>query len=248
MSGWVKIHRKITDWEWYHDINVRLVFLHLMLKANFKDKRWHGTIVQRGQLVTSIGHLATEIGITNQQTRTALEKLKSTGEITIKTTNKFTLVTIENYTLYQDTTDEDNKQNNKQITNEQQTNNKQITTTKESNKDKTVKNKDLVRFCENDLLNDAMKDFAEFRKQIKKPLGEKAAALILGKLSELSPDIETQIKIINQSIMLDWQGVFPLDAQRSSDARTKKTGFHNLPERDLEPNLDELLRQKGRGK
>ena len=140
MSGWIKIHRKITEWEWYHDVNVRLVFLHLMLKANFKDKRWCGTVVQRGQLVTSIGHLSAEIGITNQQTRTALDKLKSTGEITIKTTNKFTLVTIENYTLYQDTTDEDNKQNNKQITNEQQTNNKQITTTKERKERKNEKN------------------------------------------------------------------------------------------------------------
>ena len=36
------------------------------------------------------------------------------------------------------------------------------------------------------------------------------------------------------------------------DARNQnkkgKNNFHNLPERDLEPNLDDLLRQKGRGK
>ena len=93
-----------------------------------------------------------------------------------------------------------------------------------------------------------MKDFAEFRKQMKKPLGEKAASLILGKLTELSPDIETQVKIINQSIMRGWQGVFPLEVQKASDARTKKTGFHNLPERELVPDIDQLLRQKGRGK
>ena len=81
-----------------------------MLKANFKDKNWQGVVVQRGQLVTSRDHLALETGLSVKQIRLALDKLKSTGEISIKTTNKFTLVTIENYTLYQDIEDEEGQQ------------------------------------------------------------------------------------------------------------------------------------------
>ena len=153
MEGWIKVHRKLVDWEWYNDINVKVVFLHLLLTANHKEKQWKGQTILRGQKLTSIEHLADDVGLTIQQTRTALKKLKSTHEITIKTTNKNTLITIEKFNNYQFEIDEDNKQNNKQfnnlITNNQQTNNKQITTNKNEKNDnnniKKEKNKKETR-------------------------------------------------------------------------------------------------------
>ena len=33
MSGWIKIHRKITEWEWYDDVNTFRLFMHLILKS-----------------------------------------------------------------------------------------------------------------------------------------------------------------------------------------------------------------------
>ena len=114
MEGWIKIHRKMTEWEWYNDNNVKILFLHLILTANHKEKQWQGYTILRGQKLTSLEHLSKEINLTVQQTRTALNKLKSTGEITIKTTNKNTLITIEKYNDYQDKNEENNKQNNTQ--------------------------------------------------------------------------------------------------------------------------------------
>ena len=144
MEGWIKVHRKLVDWEWYNDINVKVVFLHLLLTANHKEKQWKGQTILRGQKLTSIEHLADDVGLTIQQTRTALKKLKSTHEITIKTTSKNSLITIEKFNNYQFEEDEDNKQNNKQlnnsITNNQQTNNKQITTNKNEKNDNNEKN------------------------------------------------------------------------------------------------------------
>lgn len=134
MEGWIKLHRKFIDWEWYKDKNTKILFIHLLLLANHKENKWQGQIIDRGQLVTSIKHLSKECGLTLQQTRTALNKLKSTNEITSKSTSKYSLITIVNYSVYQDGQEENNIQNNiqnnKQITNEQQTNNKQITTNK----------------------------------------------------------------------------------------------------------------------
>ena len=144
MEGWIKVHRKLVDWEWYNDINVKVVFLHLLLTANHKEKQWKGQTILRGQKLTSIEHLADDVGLTIQQTRTALKKLKSTHEITIKTTSKNSLITIAKFNNYQFEADEDNKQNNKQlnnsITNNQQTNNKQITTNKNEKNDNNDKN------------------------------------------------------------------------------------------------------------
>lgn len=122
MEGWIKLHRQILDWEWYNDINVKVLFLHLLLTVNYEDKKWQGIIIKRGQKVTSLGHLAKETQLTIQQVRTALDKLQKTQNITIKTTNKYTLVTVENYDLYQSYNDYITSN----TTNEQQTNNNNI--------------------------------------------------------------------------------------------------------------------------
>lgn len=144
MEGWVKIHRGMLDWEWYGDTNVVRLFFHLLLKANYEEKRWQGNIVGRGQLVTGRVELAEQTGLTEQQVRTALSKLKSTGEITIKTTNKYSVITICNYARYQDTEQQcqptEQPTNNQQTTNKQPTNNQQITTTQEIKKERNKEN------------------------------------------------------------------------------------------------------------
>lgn len=145
MEGWIKLHRKILDWEWYTDAPVRILFEHLLLTANYEDKRWKGITIKRGQKVTSRQHLAEETGLTEQQVRTALAKLKSTQNITSKTTNKYTLITIENYELYQSYNDfATNK-----VTNEQPTNNHNI----KKKKNKEVKIYPIANFNQNELDN-----------------------------------------------------------------------------------------------
>lgn len=135
MEGWIKIHRQILNWEWYKDINVKILFIHLLLTANHQEKNWKGQLVKRGQKLTSLQHLANETGLTLQQTRTALIKLKSTGEIAYTTTNKYTLVTIAKYNDYQFTDENITSKITNNQTNEQQTNNKQITTNKNDKND-----------------------------------------------------------------------------------------------------------------
>lgn len=133
--GFIAIHRKMVDWEWYCDLNTKSLFIHLLLKANYKRKRWQGNRIDRGQLVTSIKSLSSETGISEQSVRTSLNKLKSTGEITTKSTNRFTIVTVCNYETYQSQSCETNNPSNDQSTINQQSTNKQLTTTNKENKE-----------------------------------------------------------------------------------------------------------------
>jgi len=134
LNGYIKIHRKLLDWGWYTDNVVKIVFFHLMLTANFKEQQWRGRTILRGQLITSTAHLAAELGLSVQQVRTALKKLNSTGEITSETTNKYTLITIENWDKYQNCDDEATSNATDNATNEQQSNNKQITNNQQQRK------------------------------------------------------------------------------------------------------------------
>lgn len=98
---YVKISRKILEWEWYKDINTKVLFLHILLKANWKPGRFQGTEVPRGSFVTSQQNLALETGLTLKNVRTALKHLENTGEVAVNRHPKFSIITIKNYDKYQ---------------------------------------------------------------------------------------------------------------------------------------------------
>lgn len=130
MGGHIKIDRKILEWEWYSDINTCRLFIHLLLKANWKDGRFQGTEVPRGSLVTSYSSLAKQTGLSVQNVRTAIKHLILTGEITSKQQAKFTVITVKNYDKYQ----LDNRVTNNHLTENQQASNKLLTTIEEGKK------------------------------------------------------------------------------------------------------------------
>lgn len=134
--------RSMLDWEWYGDVTTKIVFIHLLLTANYKDRNWQGIVVKRGQKITSIKKLADELNISERNVRTAINHLKSTGEVTSTSTSKFTVISIKNYDLYQAS----DKQSDKQVTNERQTNDKQVTTNKKDNNENNC-NKEINNNC-----------------------------------------------------------------------------------------------------
>jgi hypothetical protein len=139
--GWIKMHRKILNWEWYRCSETVHLFFHLLLRANHKLGSWKGIEIKEGQLVTGRKQLSEDLGISEQSIRTSLKRLKSTNEITIKPTNKFSIITICNYSTYQDSKKETNQQNDDQLTNGQPTTNQQSTTNKNVKKNKNEKKK-----------------------------------------------------------------------------------------------------------
>ena len=98
---YIKLYKMMTEWEWYDDLPTFRVFTHLLLTANWKDTKWHGVEIKRGQRVISFRGLAKETGLTERQVRTAIAHLKSTHELTQESTHHYTTVTIENYNKYQ---------------------------------------------------------------------------------------------------------------------------------------------------
>ena len=131
-QGWIKIHRKILEWKWHDNPVVGWLFIHCLLSANHDDGYWKGILVKKGSFITSQPHLAKKTGLSVMQVRFALDKLKLTGELTVKTTNKYSVITINNWSKYQDI----NSQINSQLTGKQQAINRQLTTNKNNKNNK----------------------------------------------------------------------------------------------------------------
>lgn len=136
-NGYIVLSRKICNWRWYQDKNTLCLFIHLILQANYEPHDFRNITVNRGQLVSSYKQLSNELNMSIQSVRTALEHLKSTGEVTIKSYNKYTVFTVNNYDLYQLT----NTQTNNQSTINQQATNIQLTTMEERRRKNNKDNK-----------------------------------------------------------------------------------------------------------
>lgn len=144
MGTWIKLYRELKDWEWYKDSGASRIFIHLLLSANHKEKKWQGITIKRGQVLTGRKSLSYELGLSEQVVRAGLKKLIRTNEITIKPTNKYSIITICKYDSYQSGSDDSNQQNNQESNQEeaikQPSNNQQVTTTNNVNNDKKEKN------------------------------------------------------------------------------------------------------------
>lgn len=119
-SSFIKLNRNILNWRWYQDANVARVFLHILLNANFEESDYQNVHIERGEWAVTLGTFEKDLKLTKQQVRTTIDKLKSTGEITCKKYNKFLVITVVCYDLYQGTSTQ-------KITHNQHANNTQIT-------------------------------------------------------------------------------------------------------------------------
>lgn len=247
-EGYVKLFRQMTAWEWYLDIPVKTLFIHLLLKANHSDKKYKGELIKRGQLVSSREKLAFETGLSQEQVKRSLKELERTNDITKQSSRKGTLITINNYNLYQDS--------NQQTTNETPSNEpiKQPPNNQQTPSNKNKKNKKKLKkysiddfiakinsFTSNDLLRDKITKFVEFRKSIKKQLHIETFDEWLDELKELSADEQIQIKMINKSLANGWQGIFAIPSSKQGGKKDILPSYYTDEKKGESDNHDEKV-------
>lgn len=101
-GSWIKLDRNILRWGWYQDANTMRLFVHLLLKASIKDGEYGGYNVKRGDVVTSLPKLSAELNIPQHKIRASIDRLKQTGEISVKSTPRHSVISVLNYDKFQD--------------------------------------------------------------------------------------------------------------------------------------------------
>lgn len=135
---YIKLSRRILEWEWYSDINTCRLFVHMLLRANWKDGRFQGKVIPRGSFVSSLQNLSIETALSIREVRTALAHLESTGEVTHKGHTKYSVFTVKNYDSYQSK----DMQIDNQPTSERHSKDIQTTTIEEKKEGKKGRSKD----------------------------------------------------------------------------------------------------------
>ena len=100
-NEYIKLFRKLINWEWYSEPATKDVFLHCLLKANWKPTSWKGIALERGEFIQSIYNMAKETGLTVQQIRTAFAHLANTNSITFRKVGKYRIINVSKYIEYQ---------------------------------------------------------------------------------------------------------------------------------------------------
>lgn len=144
-QGWIKLHRKIQDhwiWQEKRKFSKAEAWIDLLMMVNHEDKKVplgnELILVKRGQRITSIRQLCDRWGWSNTKVTQFLKMMQTDGMVTVKSDTKKTVITIENYDVYQSRKDEkttenshedDTKQTQKH-TNKNEKNDKELNTSR----------------------------------------------------------------------------------------------------------------------
>lgn len=244
MNGnYIKIYRSLLDWEWYTDINTCRLFIHMLLKANWKDGKFKGEEIKRGSFVSSIRTLSAETGLTEREVRTAIMHLKSTQEVTCKSHSKYSVFTVVNYDLFQIS----DTQNDNQATVKRQSNDIQTTTIEEGKKEK--REEDNKYTCAFETLWNAYprkkekaRAYKSYKARLQDGYSEDALLLAVKRYADECRANRTEDKYIKLAAtflsantpFLDYLGDYKPD-------RNKKKGINNFQGREYD--MSDLERQ-----
>ena len=100
-GGFICLHRSILKWEWSDEPMMVYFWTYLLLNAAAKTHPHRGTIIERGQLVTSLQKLSERTTLSQRSIRTMLKRLLNAKQIDIQADTHFSRITICKYDTYQ---------------------------------------------------------------------------------------------------------------------------------------------------
>lgn len=142
--GYIRLWRKSLDNDLIRNPNAWQLMSWCLLKATHKPHKQivGASIVELspGQLIFGRASVARELGLTERKIRTSLELLKKVDFLTIKTTNKYSVITIVNWNTYQEERPANDQPGDQKATSKRPTNDHKQTHNTETHNTEEEKN------------------------------------------------------------------------------------------------------------
>lgn len=190
------------------------------MRANYKECDviiGYQTIhLMPGQFIFGLNSASKDLRLSIQSLRTCLDYLKRSENITVQSTNKYSIITIVNWDTYQSVGDESNSQDNTIATNQQQTNNKPTTTDKKVKKVKNGKkikkqNADALFVLPDWIPEETWAAYMALREKKRAAKTTYALNLIVKELIKIKETHNHDpVTVLNKSIKNGWIDVYPL--------------------------------------
>ena len=149
--GYIKLWRKSLDAGWLQNPKLWTFWCWCLMKATHRE---YDQIVgcqqvhlMPGEFVFGRKKASKELRMSEQSIRTFIDFLKTSQNLTIKTTNKFSVISIINWNTYQGNEFENNQQINQPLTNKSEKINQQLTN-KQPTKDSEIVDKTTYNLLE----------------------------------------------------------------------------------------------------
>lgn len=127
LSGWIKLHRALSDHWLASNPDSLSVWVHMLMLANHAEtkRQINGSVVTvlAGQIITSRRSLSEKAGVQESKVERILKRLESEHQITQRGLSKFRVISIVNWLEYQSIEQQSEQQvNSKRTASEQQVN------------------------------------------------------------------------------------------------------------------------------
>lgn len=245
--GFVKLYRKTLDSGLLQHPTALQLFTFFLLSATRKPRKVMANSqlfeLAPGELVTSVAALTHDLGMTTKQCRLALAFLERASMVTIRGTNKGSVISLVNWARYQEegqAEGQTERQADGQAMGKQPPSHHINKQERENIKKRVTREKSEALQGLSDVMREAVTAFAEHRKNLKAPLTDQALKLTLAKLQKLAPGDEArQVAILEQSVERGWKGIFALkENEPSMIVPAQRYEWKSPAQRRLEANME----------
>ena len=119
-DGWVRLYRQSVERGWLKNHKLWAFWTWCLLKSTHQEYTetvgFQRVLLHPGEFIFGRDAAAKELGMSVQSIRTCVDILRKRQNLTIKSTNKFSIVSIRNWNSYQNENGASNQQINQQVT------------------------------------------------------------------------------------------------------------------------------------
>lgn len=232
MTGWIKLHRDLVDHPVFADESLLKVFLWCLVNANIETKAWNGTHLEAGQFATGRNTAAAQLDKHPSSVYRAFQRLEELGCINVTPNSHWTIITICNWSSYQDSPAGDRATREQSASNFRSSREQPASTTKESKNSRIQEQKERSplppttgetcaaasprgRFdpagvevppnLQTPEFSKAWRDWIAHRRDIRKPLTSGSCGRQLQELARIGP--HQAVAAIGRSILNGWTGI-----------------------------------------
>lgn len=99
--GYIKLHRSIEDWKYWHEPNALAIWIHILDAVNYDKSTFFGVEVPEGSAAISISRLASNLNLSRTTVTKWINAFRDDGQIKTKRYGRFILVEVSNWKKYQ---------------------------------------------------------------------------------------------------------------------------------------------------